>query len=103
MEKCLNPEEKVWREGRGIGGVEGGGNFNKKNAKMHPKINLCSKFHPNRTMRKCSKSGGNFEKQFQMASKFYQTHQILSVSDNGKVFKPGGDLRNANVTNCITK
>ena len=49
---------------QGVGGEFGGGrggNFEekkRKTLKCHPKINLCTKLHPNRIMGKGSKIGG---------------------------------------------
>ena len=68
---CLEKEFKS--RGKRLGGRGGefkGGTISKKKTilkeekkckrnKCHLKINLCSKFHPNRTMGKCLKSRGN--------------------------------------------
>ena len=69
----------------------GGEEFREKKCKphkCHPKMNLCSKFHPSWTKGKCSKSrgnvwgeegeGGTFDKKNQTLK--YYTHQIVSES-----------------------
>ena len=74
--------------------------------KFHQKSNLCSKFYPNRTMGKCSKSWGkvwmeggvgiqgwvNFEKNANIKNSIPKLIYVIvsSKSDSGKVFKNKG-------------
>ena len=66
-------------EGKGLGRI-----LKKKcrRQKCPPKMNPCSKFHPNRTMAKCSKSGEKFR---------------------GKGGGENFEEKNVNVTKAITK
>ena len=78
-------------------------------------MNLCRKFHPNRTMEKCSKLGeirerGELKKMqtSQMPSTNVSMQEVSSKSYKGKVFKNMGDSgerefrkKNANITNAI--
>ena len=55
-----NRQDGFW-ESEGEFGEEEGGSFDKKKYKRHKchsKMNICRKFHPNRTEGKCSKIRG---------------------------------------------
>ena len=58
---------------------------------IHPKINLHTTFYPKLTIGNCLDLGAEIQKKIKvlpnLALKFYQ---ILSESDNGKVFKTRG-------------
>ena len=83
-----------------------GGGISKKKWKatnFHPKMNICTKFHPNQKMGKWSNLegkfsggeiyGGNFEKKmktYEMQLQNKPICEISSKSDNGKVVKYTG-------------
>ena len=102
-----------WESVKKIGGIVfggWGGRIKKKwkPPNFHPKMNLCKRFHPNSTMGKCSKiggefgGGGEFRKQIktsQFPSQNKSIYEVSSKSDNGKGFKNRGKIRERNWLN----